>query len=179
MDEFDYIVVGAGSAGCAGLFTGRDIIERPFFEPARPLTAPISGRSCLAYEYDVRLPSERVEARLAYLHTALKITDAQKAQWENFAAIMRKHAREADKRVQERRTRMAEGTKRPQLSAIERMERRQQGMAARAQRLNELIAAGKPLYAAFTPEQKQVADDLLSRPGRDGHGRHHGTRSRG
>ena len=126
-----------------------------------------------------RLPSERVEARLAYLHTALKITDAQKAQWDNFAAVMRKHAREADKRVQERRTRMAEGSKRPQLNAIERMERRQQLMTARAQGLNELISAGKPLYAAFTPEQKQVADELLSRQGRGSHGRHGGARSRG
>jgi exonuclease VII large subunit len=121
-----------------------------------------------------QLPSERVEALLARLQTALKITDAQKAQWENFAAVMRTHAREADQRIQERRTRMAERSKRQQLSAIERLERRQQMMAARAQRLDELIAAGKPLYAAFTPEQKQVADGLLaSRHGRSGH-RHRG-----
>jgi hypothetical protein len=74
---------------------------------------------------------------------------------------------------------MAEGAKRPQLTAIERLERRQQMMTVRAQRLNELIAAGKPLYAAFTPEQKQTADNLLSRQGRDGHGRHRGARARG
>ena len=117
-----------------------------------------------------RMPSERVEARLAQLQTALKITDAQKGLWENFAAVMRKHARELDQRVQERRAHMAERSQRQQLSAIERLERRQQIMATRAQRLNELIVAGKPLYAAFTPEQKQVADGLLaSRHGRGGH----------
>jgi hypothetical protein len=87
---------------------------------------------------------------------------------------MRTHAREADQRIQERRTRMAERSKRQQLSAIERLERRQQMMTLRAQRLNELIAAGKPLYATFTPEQKQLADGLLaSRHGRSGH-RHRG-----
>jgi LTXXQ motif family protein len=124
-----------------------------------------------------QLPSERVEARLAYLQTALKITDKQKPQWESFASTMRKQARESDKRVQERRTRMAEHSKRQQLTAIERLERRQQMMAARAQHLNELIAAGKPLYATFTPEQKQVADSLMtSGHGRGGHHRHHGTR---
>ena len=123
-----------------------------------------------------RLPSERMEARLAQLQTALKITDAQKAQWENFAAVLRKHARELDIRVQERRTQMAERSQRQQLSAIEQLERHQQRMAARAQRLNELIAAGRPLYAALTPEQKQVADGLLaSRHGRGGH-RHRGMR---
>ena len=44
-------------------------------------------------------------------------------------------------------------------------------MAARAQKMNELIVAGKPLYAALTPEQKQIADGLLT-PGheRGGHG---------
>ena len=124
-----------------------------------------------------QLPSERMEARLAYLRTALKITDAQKPQWESFAAVMRKHARESDKRVQERRTRMAEGSKRQQPGAIERLERQQRVMATRAQRLNELIAAGKPLNAALTPEQKQVADGLLaSRQGRGGHFRHRGAR---
>ena len=40
-----------------------------------------------------RLPSERIEARLAYLKTALKITDAQLPQWEAFADTLRKHAK--------------------------------------------------------------------------------------
>ena len=124
-----------------------------------------------------QLPSERVEARLAYIQTALKITETQKPQWESFAATLRKQAREADKRVQERRTQMAAGSKRPNQSAIERLERRQQMMAAGALRLNELIVAGKPLYATFTPDQKQIADGLLSpRHGRGGHKRHHGMR---
>jgi hypothetical protein len=57
------------------------------------------------------------------------------------------------------------------------IEMRQQRMAARAQHLNELIAAGKPLYASLTPEQKQIADGLLtSGQGRSGHNRHRGTR---
>jgi hypothetical protein len=125
------------------------------------------------------LPGERLEARLARLQAALKITDAQKSLWENFAAVVRKHAREADRRFQERRTQTAERSKRQQLSAIERLERRQQVMAARAQRLNELIAAGKPLYAALSPEQKQVADGLFaSRHGRGDHHRHRGMRPR-
>jgi protein CpxP len=123
-----------------------------------------------------QLPSERVEARLAYIQTALKITDAQKPQWDSFAATLRKQAREGDKRVQERRTQMAERSKQPPLSTIERLERRQRMMTTGAQRLNELIAAGKPLYAALNPDQKQIADGLLSpRHGQGGHKRHHGT----
>ena len=54
-----------------------------------------------------RLPSERAEARLAYLKTALKITDAQQPQWDAFADTLRKQAREADQRVQALRTEAA------------------------------------------------------------------------
>src|SRR5262249_50894206 len=69
-------------------------------------------------------PSERVEARLAYQRTALKITPAQQSQWDAYANVQRKHAATMEKRFQERRAQMeqrrADG-KRP--TAIERHER--------------------------------------------------------
>jgi hypothetical protein len=148
-------------------------------------TAPSETKARQARHFDrdvharrpFRLPSERVEARLAYLHTALKITEAQKTQWENFAAVMRRHARESDQRIQERRAKVADRSARQPLNAIERLERRQKSMEVRAQRLNELVAAGKPLYAAFTPEQKQAADEMLtSRRGHGGPDRQRGMR---
>ena len=39
------------------------------------------------------MPGERVEARLAYMKTALKITDAQQAQWNAFADVARGNLR--------------------------------------------------------------------------------------
>jgi len=125
-----------------------------------------------------QLPSERVEARLAYLKTALKITDAQQTQWNGFADTLRKHAREADQRVQAMRD---EGTARREKSAqptaIERMERRQQQTAAAYTRLTDTLAAAKPLYAALSPEQQKIADELLT-PRRHGGSRHGGGRPR-
>src|SRR5688500_1070021 len=47
-----------------------------------------------------RSASERIEARLAYIRTALKITDAQNAQWESFANVLRKHAKGRDQRME-------------------------------------------------------------------------------
>lgn len=130
-----------------------------------------------------RSPTDRVEARLAYLKTALKITDAQSAEWDSFAAVMRKHAGDMEQRMQQRRaqaqTQGAERAERRSASAIDRLERAQQRMAARSARLNEVITAAKPLYAALTPEQQQIADTMLSRQGkRGGHGGHkrHGHR---
>jgi len=120
------------------------------------------------------LPSERVEARLAYLKTALKITDAQRPQWDAFADVARKQAQDADQRVAQRRGQREEGA-RP--SAIQRLEMRQVRLNAQSQRLGEILTAAKPLYAVLSPEQKQIADGLLAargQHGRFGHGHMHG-----
>lgn len=123
-----------------------------------------------------RMPSERVEARLAYLRTALKITDAQQSQWEAFANTLRKQAKDMDSRVQARRAQRAEGKRDGRPTAIERLERRQERLALASTRLNELVTAAKPLYTALTPEQQKIADELLTqrhRGMRHGHRRGH------
>jgi hypothetical protein len=120
-----------------------------------------------------RSATERVEARLAYIHTALKITDAQQTQWESFANVLRKHASEIDARIQQFR---AQGGQRPNaggISAIERLERVQKRTAERYHRLGEVITAAKPLYDVLSPEQKQAADAMLARSGRGGHRHDH------
>lgn len=115
-------------------------------------------------------PSERVEARLAYLRTALKITDAQQAQWNAFAETLRGQARLADQRMQEFRAQRDQNREKP--TAIARLEREQQRHAASVTRLNELLTVQRPLYAALSAEQKAVADELLApRRHRGGFGR--------
>jgi protein CpxP len=125
-----------------------------------------------------RLPSERTEARLAYLKTALKISGAQQTQWDAFAGTLRKHAQEADQRVQKMR---ADGAARREKgarpTAIERMERGQARLAATSKRLSETLSAAKPLYAALSPEQQKIADELLT-PRRHGMSRHRGGHPR-
>ena len=118
-------------------------------------------------------PSERVEARLAYLRTALKITDAQQAQWNAFAETLRNHARSADQRMQEFRAQHEQGT-RERPNAIARLEREQQRHAASAARINELLTVQRPLYLALSDEQKAIADELLA-PRRHGRRMGHGT----
>jgi hypothetical protein len=127
-------------------------------------------------------PTERVEARLAYIKTALKITDAQQPQWDAFANWMRKQATEREKWMGEWHARMAQSSKQREHrgpTAIERMEREQQFHAAAITRLNELLEVERPLYAALTSEQKQVADELLvshGHRGGSGQGMQHGNR---
>ncbi|MEP6609525.1 MAG: Spy/CpxP family protein refolding chaperone [Burkholderiaceae bacterium] len=113
-------------------------------------------------------PSERVEARLAYMRTALKITDAQQAQWNAFAETLRNQARSADQRAQQfRAQREQDARERP--SAIARLEHEQQRHAASATRINELLAVERPLYLTLSAEQKAIADELLAPRRHGGH----------
>ncbi|MDH5535654.1 MAG: Spy/CpxP family protein refolding chaperone [Betaproteobacteria bacterium] len=117
------------------------------------------------------LPSQRVEERLTKLKSELKITEAQEAQWKAFAGTQRKHALEADKRMEAFRAQRAEDKERPRFNAVERMERQQARMAEMSVRMSETLAALKPLYAALTPEQQKAFDEMRGPRGR--HGSHH------
>lgn len=121
-----------------------------------------------------RMPGERVEARLAYLKTALKITAEQQAQWDAFAAVVRSHARDADARIKTYREQAASRTEYRRPTAIEQLERQRQRLVARSARLGELLAVERPLYAGLTPDQQHIADQLLAERGRGGKHRGHG-----
>jgi hypothetical protein len=143
-------------------------------QSATPSAAPQRAHAQHAF----RMPSERSEARLAYVKTALKITDAQASQWDAYANVVRKQAQFADQRMQEHRARIeqakAAGGERKRPTAIERLERRQQFLTTAAARSGELLAVQKPLYAALSPEQQRVADELFAPRGH--RGSHRGMR---
>ena len=159
----------------AGFATAVPLTMAQMTDPASGATQGHHGKRFHDDKGAFRLPGERVEARLAYIKTALKITDAQQAQWDAFAGVIRKQAGEADVRIQAHREKKAARTEHQRPTAIERLERRQQFMATASVRLGERLAVQKPLYAALSSEQQQIADKMFA--GR-GHGRkgHHGGR---
>jgi LTXXQ motif family protein len=107
-------------------------------------------------------PTERIEARLAYEKTALKITGAQQAQWDAYANFERKQAREIEQRFKSLRSDKQWHERRHRPNAIERLERTQSLLAEGVTRINDLLAVEKPLYAALSPEQRNVADVVLN-----------------
>jgi periplasmic protein CpxP/Spy len=143
---------------------------------AAQTTAPDASQKSRAQRPDhgkreFRMPSERIEARLAQAKTTLKITAEQEAQWNAFADVTRRQAKAADERIKAMHDGRQSQAKRP--TAVERLERRQQMAAAQSQRLAEIVAAAKPLYAALSAEQKAIADDMLTpRRGQGGRGHH-------
>ena len=111
-------------------------------------------------------PTDQVEARLAYIRTALRISDEQQPQWNAFAGKMRQLAAAREKAMQQWRETMARSSgkrERLELSAVERLEYWQRLHAEAITRINEMLSVVKPLYEALNAEQKQVADALFAR----------------
>ena len=124
-------------------------------------TASASAPTHRFLERPFSRPTERVEARLAYIKTALNITHAQQPQWDAYAGFVRKQAQEMEQRFQARRSAKAGNPRHHRPNAIERLERAQSFLADAVARINQLLAVEKPLYAALSPEQQRVADVVL------------------
>ena len=126
-----------------------------------------------------RASGERLEARLAEMKSKLQINAQQEPQWNAFADTLRKQARGAAEQMKARRGRGASAS----MTAIERLEQRKELLAAASARTDELLAAARPLYAALSPEQQKIADDLIAKRGerraRRGGERNEGQRGRG
>jgi hypothetical protein len=103
------------------------------------------------------LPGERVEAELAYLKTALKITDAETQAWNKVADALRDRAKRKDAEIIAMRARTPDAAP-PTL--VDMLEHHQKEAAGEADEASKLLAAVKPLYAMLTPEQKETADHL-------------------
>ena len=142
------VVVAAGIAAAPLAFAQTAV-------PPGNAPAPTQSRHAHA------LPGERIEARLAYAKTALKIAPAQESQWNALADVLRRHATAMDQHAAQRRS----ADRDQPVSAIERLTRRQTMMTEAATRMNEVLEAAKPLYAVLNDEQKKEADALLSRGG--------------
>src|SRR5215469_3861991 len=99
----------------------------------------------------------RVETRIKDLHTQIGVTQAEAAQWDKFAQVMRDNARDMD-RIQSERAQQF-----PSMNAVQNMQSYQQIAEAHAQHLQKLVPAFQSLYEALSPEQKQKADQAFTR----------------
>ena len=127
-----------------------------------PSSPPAAGAAHRHADRPFSRPTERVEARLAYAKTALKITDAQQTQWDAYANLVRKNAQDMEQWFKSMRHGEPGHATHQRPNAIERLERAQSFHAEAVTRINRLLAVEKPLYAALSPEQQKVADVVLN-----------------
>ena len=151
------------STTLASVFLAATTASLAFAQPAPNADAPSASHHMHKFmEQPFSRPTERIEARLAYEKTALKITEAQQPQWDAYANFARKSAQEMEQRFKSMRSDKQGHAKHQWPTAIERLERAQSFLAGAVTRLNDLLAVEKPLYAALSPEQRKVADVVLN-----------------
>jgi protein CpxP len=141
----------------AALFTSVAVVG---LTPAWAQTAPGPANSTAApsearHHVGRMMPGHFVDGRIAFLKAELKITPAQEAQWQQVAAAMRENANALDKTIASAKQ------NRTDMDAVQRLELREQFAKVRADNDARLVAAFKPLYASLSPEQQQMANQLV------------------
>lgn len=102
----------------------------------------------------------RVQGRLAHLKAELKITPEQERLWQAYADAMNDSAQAMSGRCAV----MMDRAGRTALALPDRLDQREEFIAAQLDALRDVDKALKPLYAALDQSQKQVADHAFWGP---------------
>jgi periplasmic protein CpxP/Spy len=98
---------------------------------------------------------QRVETHIRQLHAQLRITPAERPQWDQFAQVMRENARDMDQAFMQRARQY------PTMNAVQNMQSYEQIAEAHAQHLQKLVPAFDTLYNAMPEQQKQLTDQVF------------------
>ncbi len=98
-----------------------------------------------------------IEGRLAFLKTELKITAEQETLWNAYASAVRDNAKSMTSHCASIMDEDSDKTP----SLPDRLDAQEQFMLARLDALRAAGKALKPLYAALSDEQKQLADQFI------------------
>ena len=150
----------------AALFTSVAVVGlMPALAQTTPAPANSSAAQSEAHHHAMQrmLPGQLVDGRIAFLKAELKITPTQETQWQQVAGAMHENANSLDQAIKTARP------DRGSMDAVQRLALREQFAKVRVENDARLLAAFKPLYASLSPEQQQVANQLVA----PHHERHH------
>jgi hypothetical protein len=102
---------------------------------------------------------DRVEGRIAFLRTELKITDAQANTWNAFADALRANAKKLGELRASMMGKPGEAQQPPTMA--DRLDRQEQWPLARLEGTRAMKAAFTKLNEALSDEQKKTANDIL------------------
>jgi hypothetical protein len=100
---------------------------------------------------------DRVEGRIAFLRTELKITDAQSSIWNAFADALRSNAKNLG---EVRSSMMGQGGATPTL--VDRLTLQEKWLASRLEGTRAIKSALTNLVGSLSDDQKKTADELLA-----------------
>ena len=121
-------------------------MEKPAAAPSSPLAGhPVAGKTA----------QERVEQRIKELYSQLRITPAERPQWDQFAQVMRDNARDMDQTWLQRVNHVES------MNAVQNMQSYEQLAEQHAQHVQKLVPAFQNLYTVMSEQQKQLADQVF------------------
>jgi protein CpxP len=121
-------------------------MEKPATVPSSPLAGhPVAGKTAQA----------RVEQRIKELYSQLRITPAERPQWDQFAQVMRDNARDMDQAWLQRVDNFQS------MSAVQNMQSYEQIAEQHAQHVQKLVPVFQNLYNSMPDEQKQLVDQVF------------------
>ncbi len=120
--------------------------------PAPSTTAPSTTGPAPTARPTTR--TDRVEARIRELHSKLKITPAQEAQWNAVAQVMRDNAKHMEDLTKARAAKA-------NMNAVDDLQSYSDIIAAHDEGIKKFIPAFENLYSSMSPEQKKTADELF------------------
>jgi hypothetical protein len=99
---------------------------------------------------------DRVEGRIAFIKTELKITEAQASAWNQLADAIRTSAKNHNERMKAAFSREEKAKTLP-----ERVEVQEQFVSARLDEIKQIKGSLANLYAVLSDTQKKEADDIV------------------
>ena len=118
--------------------------------PPPAVSSPMAGHPVVG-----KNAAERVEHRITELHAQLRITPAERQQWDQFAEVMRENARDMDQALIQRSQQFQS------MSALQNMQSYEQIAEAHARHLQKLVPAFENLYNTMPDQQKRLADQVF------------------
>jgi tRNA A37 threonylcarbamoyladenosine dehydratase len=126
-----------------------------FAAPAREQTAQASSQQAMAATAPESPGNAAVESRISDLHRRLKITDAQKSQWDAVAQVMRDNAQKMIDLEKQR------ATDAKSMTAVDVVKSYSEVIDAHEDGMKKFIPAFEELYNSMSDPQKKVADALF------------------
>jgi protein CpxP len=121
-------------------------VEKPATASSSPLAGhPVAGKTA----------QERVEQRIKELYSQLRITPAERPQWDQFAQVMRDNARDMDQAWLQRVNHVES------MNAVQNMQSYEQIAEQHAQHVQKLVPAFQNVYSVMSEQQKQLADQVF------------------
>jgi len=116
------------------------------------------GGGMMGYGPDAMM--DRIDGRLAFLKTELKITDAQSAAWDDFAKVLRQTSETHNEMMLSMMKDLQDGSffKKP---LPERLQYQETMMGARVEDIKSVRSAVDKLYSQLDDTQKKAADEIV------------------